>query len=92
MDAHENEYIGAVAGMQGTYGRRLTPPVTVMRDGRLIDTHAVGDYVEFVDEHGDPRRGYVITAHDDDTYIIRCHLVGGGQQTFAAHIDAFRPF
>ena len=38
MDAHENEYAGAVAGMNETYGRpRSARP----------DEHAVGDYLTF---------------------------------------------
>jgi hypothetical protein len=52
----------------------------------------VGDYVEFCDELGQPRRGYVIEAQDGDTYLIRCHLIGGGQEMLAAHIASFRPF
>ncbi len=91
-DPHAAEYAAAAAAMNDFYGRPLTPPTTTMRAGRLIDTHAIGDYVEFVDELGEPRRGYVIEAHDDDTYLVRCHLVGGGQEVIAAHIDAFRPF
>lgn len=91
-DPHANEYAAAAAAMTEFYGRPLTPPTTVIRHGRLVDTHAIGDYVEFVDEHGEPRRGYVIEAQDDDTYLVRCHLTGGGQEVIAAHIDAFRPF
>lgn len=91
-DPHHNEYLAAAAGMRDVYGARLTPPTTRLRDGRLCDSHAVGDFVEFVDEHGQPRRGYVIEAQDGDFYLIRCHLVGGGQEVIAAHIDSFRPF
>lgn len=92
MDAHAREYAAAAAAMNEFYGRSLTPPTTVMRAGKIIDTHAVGDYCEFVDELGNARRGYVIEANDDDTYLLRCHLTGGGQEIVAAHIDAFRPF
>ena len=91
-DPHHNEYLAAAAAMSDFYGRRLTPPTTTMRDGSLVDTHAVGDYVEFCDELGQPRRGYVIEAQDGDTYLIRCHLIGGGQEMVAAHIASFRPF
>ena len=91
-DPHAAEYAAAAAAMNDFYGRPLTPPTTTMRAGRLVDTHAVGDYVEFVDELGEPRRGYVIETHDDDTYLVRCHLIGGGQEVIAAHIDSFRPF
>jgi len=91
-DPHHNEYLAAAAAMADFYGRPLTPPTTTMRDGTLVDTHAVGDYVEFVDELGQPRRGYVIDAQEGDTYLIRCHLTGGGQEVVAANIDSFRPF
>ncbi|NBW22161.1 MAG: hypothetical protein EBR82_80840 [Caulobacteraceae bacterium] len=91
-DPHHNEYLAAAGAMQDFYGRPLTPPTTTMRDGTLVDTHAVGDYVEFVDELGQPRRGYVIEAQEGDTYLIRCHLTGGGQEVVAANIDRFRPF
>ena len=92
MDSHAPEYAAAVAGMNDTYGRPLTPPRTIMRRGRLVDTHAVGDYVGFRDELGNERQGYVLEASDDDTYMIRCHLAGGGQEIVAAHIDSFLPF
>jgi hypothetical protein len=36
MDAHANEYAGAVAGMNETYGRPARP-----------DEHAVGDHISF---------------------------------------------
>ncbi len=91
-DPHAAEYAAAAAAMNDFYGRPLTPPTTTMRAGRLIDTHAVGDFVEFTDEHGEPRRGYVVEAQDGDFYLVRCHLIGGGQEVIAAHIDAFRPF
>ena len=91
-DPHAAEYAAAAAAMNDFYGRPLTPPTTTMRAGRIIDTHAVGDYVEFCDELGEPRRGYVIEAQDGDFYLVRCHLIGGGQAVIAAHIDAFRPF
>ncbi|NBZ96808.1 MAG: hypothetical protein EBR40_10355 [Proteobacteria bacterium] len=91
-DPHAAEYAAAAAAMNDFYGRPLTPPTTTMRDGTLVDTHAVGDYVEFVDELGQPRRGYVIEAQEGDTYLIRCHLTGGGQEVVVANIDSFRPF
>jgi hypothetical protein len=91
-DPHHNEYLAAAEATAVFYGRPLTPPTAVMRAGRVIDTHAVGDYVEFCDEHGEPRRGYVIECQSGDCYLVRCHLVGGGQEVLAAHIDSFRPF
>jgi hypothetical protein len=91
-DPHSNEYAAAAAAMREFYGQPLTPPITKMRDGVVVDTHAVGDHVEFVNELGEPRRGYVIEAQEGDTYLIRCHLTGGGQEVVAAHIDSFRPF
>lgn len=91
-DAHSAEYAAAVAGMADTYGCSFTPPRTILRAGRLVDTHAVGDFVGFRDELGNERCGYVIEAHEDDSYLIRCHVTGGGQEVIAAHIDAFLPF
>lgn len=92
MDSHHAEYAAAAAAIGDFYGRSLTPPTAVMRDGVVTDTHAVGDYVEFVDADGEPRRGYVIQALDGDVYHVRCHLIGGGQRVLEAHIDQFRPF
>lgn len=91
-DHHAAEYSAAVAAMNEFYGVRLTPPTTIVRDGIVTDTHAIGDYVEFVTHDGEPRRGYVIEALDGDVYHVRCHLTGGGQQVLEAHIDQFRPF
>ena len=91
-DAHHAEAAAAARAMTEFYGRPLTWPTTVLREGKLIDTHAVGDYVEFVAADGEPRRGYVVEANADDTYLVRCHLVGGGQEVIATHIDDFRPF
>ena len=91
-DPHHNEYLAASVAMQEIYGRPLTPPGTIMRDGQLIETHAVGDHVEFVNAYGDPQRGYVIEAREGDTYLVRCHMAGGGQEVIAANIDSFRPF
>ena len=91
-DPHANEYAAAAAAMEAFYGRPLTPPGTVMRGGQVVETHAVGDYVEFVNELGDPQRGYVIEAQEGDTYLVRCHMAGGGQAVIAAHINSFRPF
>lgn len=91
-DAHSAEYAVAVAGMADHYGRSFTPSKTILRDGRLVDTYAVGDFVGFRDEFGNERCGYVIEAHEDDRYLIRCHVTGGGQEIVAAHIDSFLPF
>lgn len=91
-DPHHAEYTAAAAAMAEIYGRPVTQPKAVIRCGRVIDTYAVGDYVEFVDELGEPRRGYVIEVSDDDVYLVRCHIVGGGQRVIATHIDSIRPF
>lgn len=91
-DAHHAEATAAVAAMTEFYGRSLTWPKTILRDGKLVDTYAIGDYVEFVAENGDSRRGYVIQVNDGDVYLVRCHVPGGAQEVIAAHIDDFRPF
>lgn len=61
--AHENEYLGAVAGMQDTYG-------TGWHDtGNTPQTHAVGDFVSGVTK-GQPWSGHIEWFSDDDATVV----------------------
>ena len=91
MDAHSREYAGAVAGMQELHGKRYAQPKAVLRDGRLVDTWAAGDYVAFTTDDGDHRQGYVIECLDDSgygIYHVKSHRVGGGVDHFS--VDGFQ--
>lgn len=88
MDAHHNEYLAAVAGMQETYGAPHPGRCTVI-DGELTTTWGVGDSVKFRhDEHGEIR-GTVIEVLIEDgmhsTYHVAAHVPGRGRQHFAVH-------
>lgn len=82
MNAGDREAAGAVAGMQETYGtRRFSPPRPVVRDGRVVDTWAVGDYVAFTTDAGEHRQGYVVECLDESgfgIYHVKSHRLGGG--------------
>ena len=91
MDAHAREYAGAVAGMQELTGRRYSPSKPVLRDGRVVDTWAAGDYVPFVTDDGQHLSGYVIECLDDSgygIYHVKAHLPGGGTEHFS--VDGFQ--
>lgn len=92
MDAHAREASGAVAGMTETYGtRRFSPPRPVIRDGRVVDTWAVGDYVAFTMDGGEHRQGYVVECVDESgygIYHIKSHRVGGGVDHLS--VDGFQ--
>lgn len=92
MDAHFREGNAAVAAMQETYGGiRFSPPKPVIRDGRVVDTWAVGDYVSFTTDDREHRRGYIVEVIDDTgygIYHIKSHRVGGGQDDLS--VDGFQ--
>ncbi|NBW21541.1 MAG: hypothetical protein EBR82_77645 [Caulobacteraceae bacterium] len=58
-DPHDHEYQAAVSGMQDTYGG-LSRPTTIVRDGKVVDTYAVGDRIQWLDESGHVLRGVVV--------------------------------
>ena len=61
MDAHEPEYLAAVAGMTATYGTFVpTPPVIATTGSRRIPVWNVGANVEWTDDQGRHRTGNVI--------------------------------
>lgn len=85
MDPHEREGDAAVAGMIETYGPRFSPPRPVIREGRVVDTWADGDYVPFFTKDGTYRQGYIIAVVDEDgdgMYRIKSHRIGGGVDFF----------
>lgn len=76
MDAHEAEGLAAVRGMQDTYGTATGE----WRDGR--HRWQLNDYVLFY-YNGDLRRGQILAFEQQperDTYTIRSHKVGGGNE------------
>lgn len=91
MDTGEREYAGAVAGFQETHGRRFSPSKPVLRDGRVVDTWAAGDYIAFTTDDGRRLSGYVVECLDDSgygTYHVKAHLPGGGTQHVS--VDGFQ--
>ena len=91
MDAHSREYAGAVAGFQELRGRRFSPPRARLRDGRVVDTWAAGDYVAFTTDDGERYQGYIIECLDDSgygIYHVKAHLPGGGTEHFS--VDGFQ--
>ena len=92
MDAGEREYAGAVAGMQEVYGPRFSKSKQVLRDGRVVDTWAAGDYVAFRTDDGEHRQGYVVECLEEigyGTYHIKSHRVGGGDPDHFS-VDGFQ--
>ena len=83
MDAHAREYAGAVAGFQETHGPRFSQSRGRIRDGRVVATWAVGDYITWTDDQGETRQGYVIDVLCEDrdgTYHVKEHKRGGGTE------------
>ena len=89
------EYAAAAAAMQDTYG---LPPVSqptgaVVRHGRLLSVYAIGDYCGFNAEDGRHYRGTILERNDDDdTYLVRCHVIGHGSVVMQAHASQFAPW
>jgi hypothetical protein len=86
MDAGEREYAGAVAGMTEVYGKRFSQSRGRLRDGRVVSTWAVGDYIRWHDKQGLEHQGYVLevlSEKGDGTYHVKGHRIGGGQEHFA---------
>ncbi len=69
------EYLGAVAGMHETYGGR-----TVCRDGKLVNTYAVGDRISWLDEKGRQRKGVVVEVITETQYHVRSHVPDRGNE------------
>lgn len=91
MDAHEREYAAAINGMAETYGHKLTPPTTIVRDGKVVDTYAVGNRIKFLD-NGRERIGVVVEVLTEDTYHVRCHLPDQGNTHHAVTAEQILPF
>ena len=80
------EYLGAVTGMQETYGGR--PQI---RDGTLVNTYAVGDRIAWL-EKGETLKGVVVEQLTEDTYHVRRHVPDQGNKHYAVHADDAVPF
>jgi hypothetical protein len=91
MDAHSNEYLGAVAGMAETYGHKLSVPTTIVRDGKVIDTYAVGDRIKWL-EQGETLAGVVVEVLDADIYHVRRHVPDQGNVHYAVTGEQTVPF
>ena len=87
MDAHEKEYLGAIAGMHDTYGGR--PEI---REGLLVTTNAVGDRIAWLDDKGRQRRGVVVEALTDTQYHVRSHVPDKGNEHFLVSDEQAVPF
>jgi hypothetical protein len=86
MDAHSNEYIGAVAGMTETYGGRCQ-----LLGGRLVTTYAVGDRIAWL-ENGQTLKGVVVEVLDADIYHVRRHVPDQGSVHYAVTGEQTVPF
>lgn len=69
------ECLGAVAGMHETYGGR--PQI---RDGRLVNTYAVGDRISWLDDTGRQRKGVVVEVITETQYHVRSHVPDRGNE------------
>lgn len=81
MNAHEREYMGAVAGMQDAYGKPR-------------QTHAIGDCVWIRLPHTQNTHAKVVVVEvlDDDLYHVKRHVPGQDSQHFAVTADEIMPF
>lgn len=86
MDAHENEYLGAVTGMAETYGGTGR-----YRDGKLVSTYAVGDRIAWL-EQGQTLKGVVVEVLDADIYHVRRHVPDQGNVHYAVTGEQTVPF
>ena len=85
-DPHHAEYLGAVAGMNDTYGGRCE-----LRDGRLVTTYAVGDRIKWL-EQGQTLAGVVVEVLDADIYHVRRHVPDQGNVHYAVTGEQTVPF
>jgi len=81
------EYLGAVAGMQETYGGRAQ-----IRDGKLVATYAVGDRIAWLDEKGQQRRGVVVEVLTETQYHVRSHVPDRGNEHHLVGEEQAVPF
>ena len=95
MNAGDREAAGAVAGMQETYGPRFSQSRGRIKDGRVISTRAVGDYIRWRDDEGLEHQGYVIEVLSESgpwTYYVKGHRIGGGQDHWSVDGDQIIEF
>jgi hypothetical protein len=86
MDAHAKEYAAAVEGMKDHTPHQGR---TRLRDGRLVTTWAVGDWVTFRTEDHGPLQGTILEVLVEDgeysQYHLAAHVPGCGREHFAVH-------
>lgn len=86
FDPHYAEYLGAVEGMEETYGKPHQGRTTLV-EGHLHTTWAVGDFVTFRTKDHGTLQGTVIDVLVEDgnlsQYHIAAHIPGRGRQHFA---------
>lgn len=80
------EYLGAIRQMDENYGGR-----TVLRDGKLVTTYAVGDRIRWL-EDGQTLSGVVVEVLTEDTYHVRRHVPDHGNLHYAVTNDQTVPF
>ena len=88
MDAHENEYLAAVAGL---HEQTTSPPTVRMIDGKPTDTYAVGDRIRWV-EKGHELAGVVVEVLTPTTYHVRRHVPDVGNQHHAVDAEQILPW
>jgi hypothetical protein len=86
MDAHANEYLAAVEGMNETYGG-LHGGHTALVEGQLVTTWNVGERVKFRHKDHGGLVGTIIAVLVEEgalsQYHIAAHVPGKGRQHFA---------
>ena len=87
MDAHANEYLAAVEGMNDTYGSLSVGHGHHDGEGRLITTWLAGEWVRARTPDGESRRVLILElltdAGEDSEYHVACHVPGKGRQHWA---------
>jgi len=87
-DAHDNEYLAAIAGLPE---QTVSPGTTRLRNGQLHTTYAVGDRIKWI-EKGQTLAGVVVEVLTDDTYHVCRHVPDIGNQHHAVTADQITPF
>ena len=88
MDAHENEYLAAIAGMPD---HTVSSGVTTLRNGQLTTTYAAGDRIRCL-EKGQTLAGVVVEVLTDNTYHVRRHVPDVGNAHYAVTAEQIVPF
>lgn len=87
-DPHAREYAAAVAGMND---HTISPPVTRIIEGQIVDTYAVGDRIKWL-EKGHELYGVVVEVLTPTTYHVRRHVPDIGNQHHAVDAEQILPW